>query len=122
MAYIKKEVSYIKTVSSLANIAVWLSMKVSSIGGRSIDVGNYNEVTQKGMFQLYSVLSDAVRYLTSEHAAVSLTYKCEMYPNAKYGLCSDETAELILRLSKPSNELMNSFDMVDTKIEAELRW
>lgn len=122
MAYVKKEVSYIKTVGSLANIAVWLSMKVTSIGGRSIDVGNYNEVTQKGMFQLYSVLSDAVKYLTSEHAAVSLTYKCEMYPNAKWGLCSDKTAELILHLSKPSNELINSFDMVDTKIEAELRW
>ena len=122
MAYVKKEVSYIKRVSSLANIAVWLSMKVTSIGGRSIDVGNYNEVTQKGMFQLYSVLSDAVKYLTSEHAAISLTYKCEMCPNAKCGLCSDKTAELILHLSKPSNELMNSFDMVDAKIEAELRW
>jgi hypothetical protein len=84
MAYVKKEISYIKTVSSLANIAVWLSMKVTSIGGRSIDVDNYNEVTQKGMFQLYSVLSDAVKYLTSEHAAVSLTYKCEMYPSINY--------------------------------------
>lgn len=122
MAYVKKEVAYIKTVGSLAYVAEWLSVKVSSIGGRSIDVSKYNEVTQKGMFQLYSVLSDAVKYLTSEHAAVSLTYKCEMYPNAKCGLCSDETAELILHLSKPSNELMNSFDMVDTKIEAELRW
>lgn len=121
MAYVKKEVSYIKTVSSLANIAVWLSMKVTSIGGCSIDVGNYNEVTQKGMFQLYSVLSDAVKYLTSERAAVSLTYKCEMCPSIRYGR-SDGTAELILRLSKPSDEPMNSFDMVDTKIEAELRW
>lgn len=121
MAYVKKEISYIKTVGNLAYVADWLSVKVSSIGGRSIDVGKYNEVTQKGMFQLYSVLSDAVRYLTSEHAAVSLTYKCEMYPSLSYGR-SDGTAELILRLNKPSNELINSFDMVDTKIEAELRW
>lgn len=122
MAYVKKEIAYIKTVGNLAYVADWLSVKVSSIGGRFIDVGKYNEVTQKGMFQLYSVLSDAVRYLTSEHAAVSLTYKCEMYPNTQCGLCSDRTAELILHLSKPSNELVNSFDMVDTKIEAELRW
>lgn len=121
MAYVKKEISYVKTVSSLANIAVWLSMKVTSIGGRSIDVGNYDEVTQKGMFQLYSVLSDAVKYLTSEHAAVSLTYNCEMCPSIRYGR-SDGTAELILRLNKPSDELVSSFDMVDTKIEAELRW
>lgn len=118
---IKKEISYVKTVSSLANIAVWLSMKVTSIGGRSIDVDRYNEVTQRGMFQIYSVLSDAVKYLTSEHAAVSLTYQCEMCPSIRCG-SADGIAELILRLNKPSDELVNSFDMVDTKIEAELRW
>lgn len=122
MAYVKKEVSYIKTVGTLADVAVWLSTKATSIGGRSIDVGKYNEVTQKGMFQLYSVLSDAVKYLTSERAARSLTYKCEMYPNIKYGLHSDETAELILSLNKPSDESISSFDMVDAKIEVELRW
>lgn len=121
MAYVKKEVAYIKTVSSLANIAVWLSMKVTSIGGRSIDVDAYNEVTQKGMFQLYSVLSDTVKYLTSERAARSLTYKCEMCPSIRYGR-ADGTAELILSLNKPSDGLVDSFDMVDTKIEAELRW
>ena len=118
MAYVKKEIAYIKTVGTLTDVAVWLSTKVTSIGGRSIDVGKYNEVTQKGMFQFYSVLSDAVKYLTSEHAARSLTYKCEMWD----GLRSDKTVELILSLNKLSDESINSFDMVDTKIEVELRW
>lgn len=118
MAYVKKEVAYIKTVGNLAYVAVWLSTKVTSIGGRSIEIGRYNEITQKGMFQLYSVLSDAVKYLTSEHAARSLTYKCEMWS----GLRSDKIVELVLSLNKPSGEPINSFDMVDTKIEVELRW
>lgn len=114
--------AYIKKVDTVAEVAVWLSEKVAKIAGHAIDtkrISMFEEVTQKGMFQIYSILSDAVKYLNAEQAARSVSYECETYPNKNQ---YDMKLELVIALKDKSDSMINPFDIADTKIEAELRF
>lgn len=114
--------AYIKKVDTVAEVAEWLSEKVAKIAGHAIDtkrISMFEEVTQKGMFQIYSILSDAVKYLNAEHAARSVSYECETYPNNNQ---CDMKLELVIFLKDKSDSMINPFDVADAKIEAELRF
>ena len=114
--------AYIKKVDTVAGVAEWLSEKVAKIAGHAIDtrkVSIFEEVTQKGMFQIYSILYDAVKYLNAEHAARSVSYECETYPNKN--MCYMKL-ELVISLKDKSDSMINPFDVANTRIEAELRF
>lgn len=114
--------AYIKKVDTLANVSEWLSEKVKTIAGHPIDtkkIGSFEEVTQKGVLQVYSVLHEAVKYLNAERSARSLSYTCEIRPDKSLDFMK---TELIVSLKDASDEMVNSLDVVDVKIEAELRW